>query len=134
LLPLGPGSSQAIILLAKRDGRNKNGTAMFEKIEISESFCTEGRAVVFPGDCLEFLKGIPDRAFQLIVTSPPYNLGKEYEKRIHLDDYIRQQRQVIRECVGVLKPTGSICWEVGNHVENGMMIGLVAVVFTILRE
>src|SRR2546425_1258556 len=42
--------------------------------------------IVFPGDCLEFLKGIPDRTFQLIVTSPPYNLGKEYEKKINLDE------------------------------------------------
>src|SRR5438093_11015793 len=97
---------------------------MFEKVQVAETFSPEERMVVFSGDCLEFLKGISDRTFQLVVTSPPYNLGKEYEKRIHLDDYVRQQRQVIRECVRVLKPTGSICWEVGNYVDNGMIIPL----------
>src|ERR1051325_2419295 len=101
---------------------------MFEKVEISESFGPERRVVLFSGDCLEFLKSIPDRPFQLIVTSPPYNLGKEYEKRIHLDDYIAQQKRVIRKCVRVLKPSGSICWEVGNHVDTGMIVPLVAAV------
>src|SRR5206468_11787986 len=61
------------------------------------------------------------------------NLGKEYERKIHLDDYIAQQKRVIHECVRVLKPSGSICWEVGNHVDNGMIIPLDAVLFPIFR-
>jgi adenine-specific DNA-methyltransferase len=107
---------------------------MFEKAEIADSFRRDNRIVVFPGDCLEFLKTIPDETFQLVITSPPYNLGKEYEKRIHLDDYIEQQRRVIRECVRTLKPSGSICWEVGNYVEEGMIIPLDAVLFPVFRE
>jgi DNA modification methylase len=31
-------------------------------------------------DNLRFMRGLPDESMQLIVTSPPYNLGKEYEK------------------------------------------------------
>jgi adenine-specific DNA-methyltransferase len=107
---------------------------MFEKAEIADSFRRDKRIVVFAGDCLEFLKTIPDGTFQLVITSPPYNLGKEYEKRIHLDDYIEQQRRVIRESVRTLKPTGSICWEVGNYVEEGMIIPLDAVLFPVFRE
>jgi adenine-specific DNA-methyltransferase len=107
---------------------------MFEKAQIADTFNPEERAVVFSGDCLSFLKTIPDSTFQLVVTSPPYNLGKEYEKRIDLDDYVRQQKQVIHECVRALKPTGSICWEVGNHVDNGMIIPLDAMLFPIFRE
>jgi len=107
---------------------------MFERIQIAESFRQDARIAVFAGDCLEFLKTIPDRTFQLVVTSPPYNLGKEYEKRIHLDDYVRQQKRVIHECVRTLKPTGSICWEVGNHVDDGMIIPLDAVLFPLFRE
>ena len=107
---------------------------MFEKAEIADSFRRDKRIVVFAGDCLEFLKTIPDGTFQLVITSPPYNLGKEYEKRIHLDDYIEQQRRVIRESVRTLKPTGSICWEVGNYVEEGMIIPLDVVLFPVFRE
>ena len=106
---------------------------MFEKVQIADAFDREERMVVYSGDCLEFLKAIPDRTFQLVVTSPRYNLGKEYEKRIHLDDYVAQQKRVIQECVRTLKPTGSICWQVGNHVDNGMIIPLDAVLFPIFR-
>src|SRR5437867_513356 len=107
---------------------------MFEKVQVAETFSPEERMVVHSWDCLEFLKRIPDRTFQLVATSPPYNLGKEYERRIHLDDYIRQQKQVIRECVRVLKPTGSVCWQVGNHVDKGMIIPLDVVLFPIFRD
>jgi len=52
---------------------------MFENIKIATDFrCTE-RVVVYPGDCLQLLKQIPDGSLQLVVTSPPYNIGKEYE-------------------------------------------------------
>ncbi len=90
--------------------------------EISTVFAPRQRIVVFPGDCLELLRVIPDATFQLVVTSPPYNLGKEYERRVHPDHYVEQQRQVIRECVRTLKPSGSICWEVGNFVDDGAIV------------
>ena len=50
-------------------------------------------------DALSVLRDMPAESVDLTVTSPPYNLGKEYEKRIHLDDYIAQQKKVIHECV-----------------------------------
>ena len=107
---------------------------MFERAEIAERFQRDERTVVFPGDCLQFLEAIPDETFQLVVTSPPYNLGKEYEKRIHIDDYVQQQRRIIRECVRALKRTGSICWEVGNYVDDGTIIPLDAILFPVFRE
>jgi len=63
------------------------------------------------------------------VTSPPYNIGKEYEKRIRLDVYLREQAQVIAECVRVLSPKGSICWQVGNYVDDGAIVPLDAVLY-----
>lgn len=69
-------------------------------------------------DCLSFLRELPDASVQFIVTSPPYNIGKSYEKRTSLERYISEQAAVIGECVRVLKPKGSICWQVGNHVDK----------------
>ena len=92
---------------------------MFKESKISTSFTPEASAVVYPGDCLELLKQIPDETVQLVVTSPPYNLGKEYEQKLELEHYFEQQKTVITECVRILKPTGSICWQVGNYVEKG---------------
>lgn len=91
---------------------------------ISDEFAPSEHAVVYPGDCLDLLSGIPSGLLQLIVTSPPYNIGKEYEKRLDLDRYIPQQEQVIAECVRALSPTGSICWQVGNYVDNGANVFL----------
>ena len=63
---------------------------MFEKYSISSTFSASERIVVYPGDCLELLKTLPDESMQLIVTSPPYNIGKEYEKKLKLQTYLAQ--------------------------------------------
>lgn len=91
---------------------------VFKKLSIAEKFNSSDHIVVYPGDCLELLKSIPDESIQLVVTSPPYNIGKEYEKRLKLDRYLEQQEAVIRECARCLSSRGSICWQVGNYVEN----------------
>lgn len=79
------------------------------------------------------MKSLPNEAIQLVVTSPPYNLGKEYEKKLKLEQYLRQQESVIKECVRVLSPKGSICWQVGNYVERGSIIPLDSVLYPIFR-
>jgi DNA modification methylase len=70
-----------------------------ERVEISEKFDPPKKFVLYQGDCLKLLKGIPDESLQLIVTSPPYNIGKEYERKLKLSQYIEQQAAVIKECV-----------------------------------
>jgi len=107
---------------------------MLDTIKIASEFRPNERAVVYPGDCLDLLTVIPAKSLQLIVTSPPYNLGKEYEKKLDLDDYVNQQRAVIKESVRVLKDSGSICWQVGNFVQNGAIIPLDALLFPVFRE
>lgn len=76
----------------------------------------EASAIVYHGDCRTFLAQVPDKSCQLIATSPPYNIGKNYERRMAIEDYLALQREVIDLCVAKLTPTGSICWQVGNHV------------------
>ncbi len=103
---------------------DRNLLAPQKELEIKTSFSEENTATLYLGDCLDFLKQIPDKSIQLIVTSPPYNIGKEYEKKLDIKEYVSQQSQVIDECVRVLKDEGSICWEVGNYVDNGEIIPL----------
>lgn len=107
---------------------------MFENYPISDNFSPSERIVVYPGDCLEMLKTIPDESLQLIVTSPPYNIGKEYEKKLKLNAYLDQQAAVIKECVRTLSPHGSICWQVGNYVDNGSIIPLDTVLHPIFTD
>lgn len=108
---------------------------MFEpNLQVSSSFASDKNLVLFNGDCRDLLAQIPNHAMQLIVTSPPYNLGKEYEKKINLEEYVEQQRTVIRECARVMSPRGSICWQVGNYVEKGEIIPLDTMLFPVFRE
>jgi adenine-specific DNA-methyltransferase len=102
--------------------------------QIKNRFKANYSIVVYEGDCLDFLKQIPDSSIQLIVTSPPYNLGKEYEKRLKLDKYLEQQSQVIAESVRVLKQSGSICWQVGNYVDRGSIIPLDTILYPVFAN
>lgn len=85
-------------------------------------------------DNLEFMRALPDGAMKLIVTSPPYNIGKSYERRQSLDRYIQQQATVIAECVRLLDIMGSLCWQVGNHVNDGEVFPLDIVLYPIFKE
>lgn len=107
---------------------------MFDRRKIVEKFAASEHIVVYPGDCIELLKTIPDRSLKLIVTSPPYNIGKEYERRLKLESYLDQQASVIRECVRCLSNRGSICWQVGNYVDNGTIVPLDTVLYPIFRD
>jgi DNA modification methylase len=80
----------------------KNQTLFNRNHKITDRFSPAESTVVYHGDCLELLKFVPDEALQLIVTSPPYNIGKEYEKKLNLNLYIEQQAKVINECVRAL--------------------------------
>ena len=85
-------------------------------ISVTGTWDEAADAVLFHGDCLDLIATMPDECAQLIVTSPPYNIGKSYEKRRALEEYLSEQGEVIAACERILKPGGSICWQVGNHV------------------
>lgn len=72
--------------------------------------------VLYWGDCMDLFQELEDQSIQLIVSSPPYNLGKSYEQFQSLESYVEFQKKVLTECVRVLSPTGSLCWEVGNYI------------------
>lgn len=103
-------------------------------MSIAESFSKDDSIVLYFGNCLTLLKQIPNNLVQLVITSPPYNLGKEYEKKIDLEQYIEQQKQVIQECVRVLSHQGSICWQVGNYVDKGSIIPLDTILYPIFEK
>lgn len=80
---------------------------------------------IWQGDVEAFLQGLPQETlFDLIVTSPPYNIGKEYEIRTGLEKYLEWQERVINALIPRLKPGGSLCWQVGNYVEDNEIFPL----------
>ena len=86
------------------------------------------------GDTLSECEKMPNDFFNLIITSPPYNIGKKYEETKTIEDYLDEQRVVISELKRVLKPTGSICWQVGNHVNKGEVFPLDIYFYEIFKS
>lgn len=85
-------------------------------------------------DNIDFLARQRNDTFRLIVTSPPYNIGKSYERRSTLDAYLEGQRRVIGACVRLLADNGSICWQTGNHVDAGEVFPLDALLYPIFKS
>lgn len=79
---------------------------------------------------------IEDGSVDLVVTSPPYNIGKEYEKerRLSLDEYIEWLEVVIKKIEPKLSKTGSIVWQTGNHVSNSEIFPLDILTYPIFRK
>ncbi len=79
----------------------------------------ENNLSLWEGDVLELLNSLPNKKiFDLVITSPPYNIGKEYEEKKSLEEYFSFQEKIIRKICSRLKNTGSICWQVGNYVSK----------------
>ena len=91
-------------------------------------------AVLACQDNLEYMRPLKSGTMQLIITSPPYNIGKTYEAKSPLEPYVQAQAQVISECVRLLHPNGSLCWQVGNHMQKGEIVPLDLVLYPVFRE
>jgi len=97
-------------------------------------FPTKDDAIVRCQDNILFMKTLDNESMKLIVTSPPYNLGKEYETKRSMDAYLDAQRETIHEAVRLLHPKGSICWQIGNYVEDGEVYPLDILLYPVFKE
>ena len=102
--------------------------------KIESRFRPEAELVLYPGDVSDFLATMPDNSVSLIITSPPYNLGKDYEDRVSIEAYLDTQSQVIAELCRVLRDDGSLCWQVGNFVEEGEVYPLDILYYGIFKR
>jgi adenine-specific DNA-methyltransferase len=92
--------------------------------DIQKDFGPTFQIVLHPGNVNDFLPTVPDESVKLIVTSPPYNIGKSYETKVEIEKYLAGQADTIKQLHRVLHPSGSICWQVGNFVEKGEIFPL----------
>jgi adenine-specific DNA-methyltransferase len=107
-----------------KNGSAHEGHGLLATPRIATAFDTEAEATVAEGDCMDTLATMPDGCAQLVITSPPYNIGKEYEKATRLDTYLAALNPIVDELVRVLSSRGSLCWQVGNYVEDGEIFPL----------
>jgi adenine-specific DNA-methyltransferase len=108
---------------------------LFKKVRnIEPKFTLDAHIVLSQGDVNDFLDTIPGGEIKLIVTSPPYNVGKEYETRVAIEKYLDEQAQIIGKLYRVLSPDGSICWQVGNYIEKGEVFPLDIYYYQIFKS
>ncbi len=86
------------------------------------------------GDALDILQKISNRKFDLIITSPPYNIGKSYEVKTTIEEYLETQESIINELVRVLSDEGNLCWQVGNYVDKGEIFPLDIFYYQIFKK
>ena len=81
------------------------------------------------------LSNLMDRGqkLDLVISSPPYNIGKPYERgsRLTVDEYIAWQERIVSSCATMLNHTGSIVWQVGNLVNKGESIPIDILLYPI---
>lgn len=90
--------------------------------------------ILHHGDTLDYLKTLPSNSVKLVVTSPPYNVGKEYETKTSIENYLQSQEKIIEELIRVTSDNGSICWQVGNYVEKGEVFPLDIYYYNIFKK
>lgn len=89
---------------------------------------------IINGDCLTVLSKFPEGKFDLIITSPPYNIGKSYETKTSIEKYLETQEQIIAELIRTLSNRGNLCWQVGNYVDKGEVFPLDIFYYQIFKK
>lgn len=85
-----------------------------------------GKARFLAGDVLEQLQGLEAASCSLVVSSPPYNIGKPYERADQrtYNEYLDWQRTVIECMLPALTENASVCWQVGTYISDGELYPL----------
>ncbi|MCD9187734.1 MAG: site-specific DNA-methyltransferase [Pyrinomonadaceae bacterium] len=127
-------SFEEIAVQLEDEMQKKTQKILFSNPKIEEIFNPNAEVVISNGDCVKILSDIPDKTVKLIITSPPYNLDKKYEKTATLENYLLTLRPSIEQIVRVLANDGSVCWQVGNYVKDGEVFPLDIYFYQLFKE
>ena len=93
------------------------------------------RFTLYNGDCFKLLEKIESDSINLVVTSPPYCMGKSYEDpKNDLITFTEQHMKLIPEVYRILSPGGSMCWQIGYHVKYLTVMPLDYVIYDIINR
>jgi len=102
--------------------------------DVARAVQSRAQASVFGGDSLKLVRALPDGVLDLTISSPPYCMGKEYEKKSSsVDDFVDAHRSMLPEIVRATAEGGSICWQVGYHLSGRDMFPLDYAVYEVMK-
>lgn len=121
---------------ARGGSKSKNFFAFVDTSENQQTndFCNS----IINGDSEEVLKRLPSESVDIIITSPPYNFGLDYDSdgkddAVRWDEYFKKVERIWIECVRVLKTGGRLCLNIQplfsdyiptHHVMSQQLLGL----------
>ena len=113
---------------------------------MSTPYYQDDAVTLYHGDCREVMATMADDTFDLVFTSPPYNLGissgggikgaqktglwkmpaladgyTDHDDAMPFAEYVEWQKSVLRECWRLIKPTGAIYYQHKPRVQNGIL-------------
>lgn len=103
-------------------------------MQVETNYTTNATAVMCHSEAIDFMNTLPDKSVRLIITSPPYNIGKHYELRKDIQEYLKEHDIAIDSMIRILADNGSLCWQVGNYVESGEIIPLDIPFYSLFKK
>lgn len=101
--------------------------------KVSNKYRPKNRCTLLRGNCFEWLEKLPKKCmFDLVVTSPPYCMGKEYDTSNNVKTFIEEHEKLFSKIIHRVNNGGSICWQVGVHVKKNEIIPLDYLIYSIL--
>lgn len=101
-------------------------------MRIYKNYKANNKITLYNGNCLKFLKKLPNESVDLVVTSPPYCMGKAYEDpHDDIETFKKQHIDIFKDLYRVVKKGGSICWQVGYHVSDICVVPLDCIIYNI---
>jgi adenine-specific DNA-methyltransferase len=90
--------------------------------------------VIYNGDCIDLLAEMADGVTDLLLTSPPYFMGKNYDRSYKVDEFYADHRKLAPHINRIIRTEGNVCWQVGYHVQSNSILPLDFAVFEVFRE
>jgi adenine-specific DNA-methyltransferase len=103
-------------------------------MNICKTWKPDNVCTLYHGDCTSLIAQLPNGIAKLVVSSPPYCMGKRYETHTKASEFLDIHKKLLPEIVRITADGGSICWQVGYHVKDYVTTPLDFLVYSIMRE
>ena len=104
-------------------------------MRIYKRFKESNQVTLYLGDCKKLLKSLPSESVDLVITSPPYCIGKAYEDPHNdIESFKQQHLSLFNDLYRVIKPGGSVCWQVGYHISDKCVVPLDCIIYDIFTS
>lgn len=94
--------------------KNENESIfIYLKSRLGTPYYENENVLIFNLECINSMHLIENEIFDLTITSPPYNIGKEYEKNLPIEEYVKWTKEWVNAVFSLTKPNGSFLYNLG---------------------